>query len=123
MVNFVCGLNRDLIDIIFDRVDTDGNIYRLCTLPALQEIALWAYIGLIEDIGDEKVYPLFVPAIERAIRDLQKEGRTGADKGDYSLHNELCFNKLHKDYYAELGKMLYEHYKEHILYILKNEQF
>lgn len=123
MVNFVKGLNRDLIDIIFDRVTTDGNIYTRCTLSALTEIALEINIGLIQDNGTGKVWEFFKPAIDRAIRDLLKEGNIAASIGDYSLKNELCSRNLHKDYYVEIGNLLFKEYEESILYILNNNQF
>lgn len=112
-------LNQDTIKFIYERVITDGNIYNNITFPMLQEIALEINIGLLQDNGEEKMYKFFIPSIEQAFKDLRKEALIDVNKfKDYSLLNKVCISKLSKEYYIEIGNLLYEYYLEHIKYML-----
>jgi hypothetical protein len=116
---YVNGLDIETVNLIYERVTTDGNIYNSLTLPMLREIALEVEIGLLKDSGDDRVCRLFIPSMNRAFKDLQGEARRAADiDKDFELLNKVCFSNLSDPYYKEIGNMLYEYYTEHVKYIL-----
>lgn len=117
------GLNIEMMETVYDRVITDGNIYNSYTLPVLKEIALEVEIGIIKPETD--MYCFFIPSMEAAIKQLGEQAKKDIEVyKDMTLAN--VFNHVYtlcKEYKIEIGNNLYLHYIEQIKELIKNKDF